>query len=157
VAFSVLSAAAVMLPAGILSTAGAQAATSAPHVLTSNWTALKLQQGWTGTPWGTARPAVRNISGIVHLEGAIATNGTNPVPFTLPVGFRPAHEVYVPADLCAASNGRPDIAPSGVVTVESEGSWDNAQCLTHSTGHRSHPDAVLDRSPASRRCVGRGQ
>ena len=40
-------------------------------------------------PFGTSAAAVRTVSGIVHLKGAIATTGTNPVPFTLPSAFRP--------------------------------------------------------------------
>jgi hypothetical protein len=49
---------------------------------------------------------VRTISGIVHFKGAIATTGSNPVPFTLPSAFRPATAVFVPVDLCNATNGR---------------------------------------------------
>ena len=41
-------------------------------------------------PFSTSVAAVRTISGIVHLKGAIATTGTNPVPFTLPA--QPARE-----------------------------------------------------------------
>src|SRR5215472_11632427 len=81
-------AAAVALP--LAGAATAQAATSAPHTLTSSWTSLKLQNGWADYGFGTAAPAVTNINGIVHLKGAIATHGTNNVPFTLPVGDRPA-------------------------------------------------------------------
>ena len=76
-----------------------------------------------------------NINGVVHLKGAIATTGTNPVPFTLPVGFRPATSVYVPVDLCNATNGRLFIHPSGVVTVQAEsGNFSNAACFTSLDG-----------------------
>jgi hypothetical protein len=71
----------------------------------------------------------------VHFKGAIATGGTNPVPFTLPAGFRPATAVYVAVDLCNATNGRLFIEPSGVVTVQAEGSaFGNAQCFTSLDG-----------------------
>jgi hypothetical protein len=57
------------------------------------------------TASSTASPAVRKISGIVHLEGAMQTSGTNPLAFTLPVGFRPTHYVYVPVDMDLANRG----------------------------------------------------
>ena len=67
---------------------------------------MTLQNGWTSASFGTSAPAVRTISGIVHFKGAIATTGSNPVPFTLPSAFRPATAVFVPVDLCNATNGR---------------------------------------------------
>ncbi|HET7016925.1 MAG TPA: hypothetical protein VFI65_23580 [Streptosporangiaceae bacterium] len=96
--------------------------------------ALKLQNGWVNAPSGTAKAAVRTISGIVHFMGAIKTSGTNAVPFTLPVGFRPAHNVYVPVDLCDGSTGRLSIQPTGVVAVQALSSFSQAQCLTSLDG-----------------------
>ena len=101
---------------------------------TSSFTALSLVNGWTNGPFGTANAAVRNYGGIVQLMGAIATSGTNPVPFTLPVADRPATDVYVPVDLCGASNGRLHITPKGVVDVEAETNFSNAQCFTSLDG-----------------------
>jgi hypothetical protein len=99
------------------------------------FTPLTLQNGWFNSPFGTAAPAVRAISGIVDLRGAIATSGTNPVPFTLPAAFRPAAVVFVAVDLCDATNGRLQIEPSGVVTVEAEGAaFGNAACFTSLDG-----------------------
>ena len=99
------------------------------------FTPLTLQNGWTGGAFGTSSPAVRTISGIVHLKGGIATTGTNPVPFTLPTAFRPASVVFVPVDLCNATNGRLQIEPTGVVTVEAEGgTFSNAACFTSLDG-----------------------
>jgi hypothetical protein len=67
----------------------------------------------------------------VHLKGAITTTGTSPVPFILPAAFRPASVVFVPVDLCDAANGRLQIEPTGVVTVEAEGgAFSNATCFT---------------------------
>jgi hypothetical protein len=101
----------------------------------TSFTPLALQNGWFNSPFGTSAPAVRAISGIIHLKGAIATSGTNPVPFTLPAGFRPASAVFVPVDLCNATNGRLQIEPSGVVTVEAEGAaFSNAACFTSLDG-----------------------
>ncbi len=126
---------AVTLPIGLLGGAAAQAGTSAQHPLTSSFTPLTLENGWTDSPFGTSAAAVRTISGIVHLEGAIATTGTNPVPFTLPASFRPANVVFVPVDLCNATNGRLQIEPTGVVTVQAEGgAFSNAACFTSLDG-----------------------
>jgi hypothetical protein len=130
-----VSAVAVALPAGVAGTVAAQAATAAPHTPASSVTPLTLQNGWTSAPFGTSAPAVDTISGIVHFKGAIATTGTNPVPFTLPTGFRPASVVFVPVDLCNATNGRLQIEPTGVVTVEAEGgAFSNAACFTSLDG-----------------------
>jgi hypothetical protein len=113
----------------------AQAAAVAPSALTSAWTSLTLQNGWTSAPFGTSAPAVRTISGIIHLKGAIATTGSNPVPFTLPAAFRPATVVFVPVDQCNATNGRLQIEPTGVVTVQAEsGAFSNAACFTSLDG-----------------------
>ena len=100
----------------------------------SSFTPVTLVNGWTGYG-GTASPAARNISGIVHLEGATLTSGTNPLAFTLPAGDRPAHDIFVKVDLCHADNGQLSIAPSGSVTVQAEGgNWANAQCFTSLDG-----------------------
>jgi hypothetical protein len=94
-----------------------------------------LQNGWFKSPFGTFAPAVRTISGIVHFKGAIATSGTNPVPFTLPAAFRPAQVVFVQVDLCTSTNGRLQIEPTGVVTVSAEGGvFKNAACFTSLDG-----------------------
>ena len=99
----------------------------------SSFTPLALVNSWTGAPYGTSSAAAANIDGIVHFAGAIAS-GTNQVAFTLPAGFRPATNVYVPVDMCNATNGRLDIAPSGVVSVQAEGSFSDAQCFTSLDG-----------------------
>jgi hypothetical protein len=93
-----------------------------------------LKNGWTNAPFGTSNAAVSLVSGIVHFKGAIATGGTNPVPFTLPKALRPATAVYVPVDLCNANNGRLFIQPSGVVTVEAEQNFSDAACFTSLDG-----------------------
>lgn len=93
---------------------------------------LTLVNGWA--PAELSTPAVGDINGIVHLKGSIE-HGTSPVAFTLPVGFRPAANVYVPVDMCDAARGRLDIAPSGVVSVQAEGgAFSNAQCFTSLDG-----------------------
>ena len=120
-----LCATAVILP--LLGAGAAQATNVNPP------TALTLKNGWTNAPFGTSNAAVQTVSGIVHFKGAIATGGTSAVPFTLPVGFRPATNVFVKVDLCNATNGRLFIQPSGVVSVEAQ-DFTNAQCFTSLDG-----------------------
>src|SRR5215831_8303258 len=122
-----LCATAVILP--LLGAGAAQATNVNPP------TALTLKNGWTNAPFGTSNAAVANVSGIVHFKGAIATGGTNAVPFTLPAAFRPATNVFVKVDLCDATNGRLFIQPNGTVTVDAEGgNFSNAQCFTSLDG-----------------------
>jgi hypothetical protein len=99
----------------------------------TGFTPLTLVNGWTNAPFATSNAAIENLSGIVYFKGAIAS-GTNPVPFTLPVGFRPNTNVYVPVDTCNATNGRLLISPSGTVTVQVETAFSNAQCFTSLDG-----------------------
>jgi LDH2 family malate/lactate/ureidoglycolate dehydrogenase len=104
-------------------------------VAAPTWTALTLENGWTGSPFGTAAPAVANDNGIVFMKGAIATTGTNPVAFVLPSADRPAHVVDVAADMCNATTGRLQIEPTGVVTVQAPGTtFSNAACFTSLDG-----------------------
>ena len=78
---------------------------------------------------------MRKISGIVHLEGAIATSGSSQlVAFTLPVGFRPAHNVYVSVDMNNASKGHVLIDSNGQVTVFAEGNPSDATMFTSLDG-----------------------
>ncbi len=102
----------------------------------ASFTALTLQNGWLNAPYGTANAAVRNISGIVHLKGAIWATGTNADPFVLPAGFRPANEIFIPVDLCNGNNGRLNIQPDGVVTVQQQSGdpFSNATCFTSLDG-----------------------
>ena len=130
-----VSAVAITLPVAVLGSSAAQAATSSPLALASGFTALTLQNGWTNSPFGTSAAAVQTILGIVYLKGAIATTGTNPVPFTLPAAFRPATTVFVQVNLCTATIGRLQIEPSGVAIVQADGgAFSNAACFTSLDG-----------------------
>jgi len=100
---------------------------------TTGFTALTLVNGWTNAPFSTSNAMVKNINGIVHFKGAIAS-GTTGVAFTLPSGFRPSNDVYIPVDLCNAANGRLHITPSGLTDVETEGPFSGAQCFTSLDG-----------------------
>ncbi len=99
----------------------------------TGYTTLALQNGWTSAPFGTSTAAVKNLGGIVHFKGAIA-GGTSAVAFTLPAGLAPTTNVYVPVDLCGATKGRLVIQPTGVVSVQAEGPFSNAQCFTSLDG-----------------------
>jgi hypothetical protein len=101
----------------------------------TSFTALKLAKGWTSSPLGTAKAAVRAVGGIVRFRGAIATKGADADVFTLPKALRPANTVYIPVDLCGPATGRLHIAPDGVVAVETglDGFF-QAQCLTSLDG-----------------------
>jgi hypothetical protein len=99
----------------------------------TGFTPLALINSWTNAPFSTSNAAVENINGIVHFKGAIAS-GNNP-PFMMPAGFTPATDVYVPVDLCGATNGRLHITHSGAVDIEAEGgNFSNAQCFTSLDG-----------------------
>ena len=77
---------------------------------------------------------MHGASGVVSFKGAIAS-GSNPTVFTLPAAFRPAKNVYVPVDLCGATNGRLFIQHNGTVRVQEEGNvFGNAQCFTSLDG-----------------------
>ena len=105
---------------------------------TTSFTPLMLQNGWHNYTDGTVNAAVRKISGIVHLEGAIA-GGTSPLAFTLPAGFRPAHNVYVSVDMNGANRGHVLIDSNGQVTVFAEGSPSVASSFTSLDGVSFEP------------------
>ncbi len=98
------------------------------------FTPLTLKNGWTGGPFSAGTPAVVIVSGIVHFKGAMTTGGTSPYPFTLPVGFRPAKNVYIPVDMANATNGRLIIQANGTVGVQAENSFANAKTFTSLDG-----------------------
>jgi hypothetical protein len=117
----------------LLVTLPAQANTNAPGTLT--FTPLTLINGWTNAPFATRNAAVaKDLNGIVHFKGAIATAGTNPEPFILRKSVRPTSNVYVAVDLCNATNGRLHIGTDGVVTVDAETDFAHAQCFTSLEG-----------------------
>jgi hypothetical protein len=131
-AFGLLLGAALLVAALAVGSTPALAQFEGPTPLTL--VNLTLVNGCTNAPFNTSNAAVEKINGIVHFKGAVA-NGTNAVMITLPAGFRPLTDVYVPVDLCNATNGRIHIVPSGVVNVEAEGgNFNNAQCFTSLDG-----------------------
>jgi len=100
-----------------------------------SFTTLSPRNGWTNAPFSTSNVKARNINGVVHFKGAMSTTGSNAKAFRLPRSLRPHTWVYVPVDLCDATNGRIDIAPNGTVLVDAEGGhFGNAQCFTSLDG-----------------------
>ncbi len=98
---------------------------------------LTLINGWTAAPHGTNAPQVSIKKGIVSFKGAIAAPSTNSndEPFVLPTAYRPAVPVYVPVDLCDATNGRLIIEPSGDVLIQDQDSGlIDANCFTSLDG-----------------------
>jgi hypothetical protein len=95
--------------------------------------ALTLQNGWTTTIYGTRAPAARVNAGVVRLEGAMS-GGASSFAFNLPANLRPAQNVYLPIDLCAARKGRLLIQPTGDAFVSAEGVFSDAQCFTSLEG-----------------------
>jgi hypothetical protein len=95
---------------------------------------LTPTNGWTNAPFSTSKAEAENAYGIVYFKGAIATAGTNATPFTLPTASRPITNVYVPIDLCDATKGRLVIQTNGVVIVQAETDFSNAQCFTSLDG-----------------------
>lgn len=99
------------------------------------YTTLTLKNGWTGGPFSTRVPAVaKDTFGIVHFKGAMATAGTNPLAFTLPLAFRPSAVIYITVDMCNATQGRLQINTNGDAIVEPETSFTNAACFTSLDG-----------------------
>ena len=99
------------------------------------FTTLTLLNGW-GTYPGSAAPAVASIAGIVTFKGALSTTSTNTnlVAFVLPAGLRPAKYINIPVDMCNASEGELNIAPTGVAEVISDGATTSATCFTSLDG-----------------------
>jgi hypothetical protein len=102
----------------------------------ANFKLLTLKNGWTDAPFGTGNAAARLYAGLTQFEGAIATNGTNALAFVLWKALRPATDVYVPVDLCNATNGRLYVqSATGNVFVQAEdNTLSNAQCFTSLDG-----------------------
>jgi hypothetical protein len=101
---------------------------------TAGFVPLTLINNWTNAPFGTSNAAIINLNGTFHFKGAIAS-GSNSQPFSMPPGFFPLVEVYIPIDLCNATKGRLHISLTGTVNIEAEnGAFSNAQCFTSLDG-----------------------
>lgn len=100
------------------------------HPATATFRPLTLEAGWAPA-FNYNLPGLAASDGAVYLRGAMTTGGVNGFAFTLPAGFRPSTDVYVPVNLCGGFKGRLYIQPNGITTVQTEANgWINAQCLT---------------------------
>ena len=93
---------------------------------------LPLTNGWTNAPFNTSNAAVRMVSGVVRLQGAVS-GGTSPVIGTLPKQFWPKNHVVMTIDLCDSAHGLLDIGPQGTLTVFAD-VFTQAQCFTSLDG-----------------------
>ena len=77
-----------------------------------------FENNWTnfGAEWNTAK-FYKSKDGRVYLEGVV-TGGTNPVIYTLPVGYRPAQRIFFIVSQFGAGRGRVDIQANGQVSFE---------------------------------------
>ena len=96
-------------------------------------TPLVLVNGWTDASFGTSHASVELQNNIVQFRGAI-NGGTSAIVATLAAGFAPETAVYIPVDICNAHKGRLFIQPNGVVQVQTETSFSDAQCFTSLDG-----------------------
>jgi hypothetical protein len=95
-------------------------------------TAVTLEADW-GQAAVTSAPAVGKASGVVSMQGSIATEGAGATAFILPPAYRPVTNVYLPVTLCEAHHGQLKIAPNGAVTV-SASDMIAANCMTSLDG-----------------------
>jgi hypothetical protein len=102
---------------------------------TAHFRELTLGPGWIPAPFQYNLPGISLVGSVVQLRGAIRTSGVDSLVFTLPPGFRPLSELYVPVVLCGARRGRLHIYPSGATWLQTEsGQWASAQCQTSLDG-----------------------
>lgn len=100
---------------------------------TDGVTSLKLRNKWKQFGADTNPPGARLVAGMVQFQGSIY-NGQTAEPFTVPKALRPSGLVYVPLDMCGATNGRMYIYPDGTTTLQAESDFKYAVCFTSLEG-----------------------
>jgi hypothetical protein len=110
----------------------AATAAQGPAAVKITWHALALRNKWTPAPKGFAvgRPAFTVSNGIVYLTGvADRANQSLPIPSVigvLPVGARPAHNLWFPAfNESASGQSAIEVARNGAVEVLGNGGDEN--------------------------------
>ena len=98
------------------------------------WNSLTPLNGWTSAPFSTRAPAATNLDGIIRLQGAVATTGTDLHAFTLPAQMRPATLVILPVDMCAGKKGSLTIQEDGRAFFNSPHAWSDARCFASLEG-----------------------
>ena len=94
---------------------GAFAATSLSRSAL-NWHTAATLNGWTLYQNGYANAGYAlDSDGVVHLRGALKDGGSGMVAFTLPKGYRPTHDLYMPIYSFHAAVGSLNVLPNGDV------------------------------------------
>ncbi len=97
-------------------------------------TPIALLNGWAQSSYGRA-PAYTVLNGILYLQGAMYTNGTNAWAFTLPAGVCPNHNVYLLVNTWGSTTGRLVIDSSTcAVYVQPELKFSDAAAFTSLDG-----------------------
>src|SRR5215813_10819854 len=78
---------------------------------------LPLHNGWHSEQgvYNTGDPAYHVSGGVVYLSGSLATSGTNSIITILPLGARPAHNLYIKAYTVSSSVGTVLIQADGTM------------------------------------------
>lgn len=82
---------------------GAPVANALNAIEPTAWTNVTFQNGWVnfGAPYQNVQ--YRKIGDIVYVRGMMKSGTINQIAFTLPAGFRPPAEVYLPTTSNAGS------------------------------------------------------
>ena len=91
-------------------------------VLTTPWTDVTFQNGWTNFGGGYQTCQYRKVGDIVYLRGLMTHATGNSVAFTLPAGFRPPAALEYPCvgDIVTGTQ-RINPNPNGAVAVVAKG------------------------------------
>ena len=110
------------------------------------WHALSLRNKWTAEPKGSTvgRPAYTVSNGVVYLTGvATRANQSLPIPSVigvLPVGARPAHNLWFPAfNDSASGQSAIEVIKNGDVEVLGNGGDENFFTTPCHGAHPSYP------------------
>jgi hypothetical protein len=85
---------------------------------------LQPRGNWTATLGYLGMPMARSLNGIVYFQGGCSRDtgtGTSAYLFTLPAGFHPAADVYIPVSVGGGNKGRLLVAKNGDVSAWTEG------------------------------------
>lgn len=89
------------------------------------YTPVTFQSGWSNFGFGFAPASYyRDPLGIVHLRGTIQNVSSDTIAFTLPVGFRPAKDLFAPAAGGGPEGALLRILDNGNVTPSCQGGAD---------------------------------
>jgi hypothetical protein len=86
-----------------------------------SYTNAGLQNSWTNFGFGSAAAGYyKDPLGLVHLRGVIQGGTSDTVAFTLPLGLRPTHNLFVAVGAGGPEGGLAQVASTGTVTVSCE-------------------------------------